>query len=78
MVPGKLDFDALALAIEASSKGIAELKTVAGVKLSAMRNGRNNIQIKDESGNIANISTYDVYQNNGVIHVIDKVLLPKM
>jgi len=34
--------------------------------------------LKDENGGIANISTYDVYQKNGVIHVIDKVVLPKM
>ena len=32
--------------------------------------------VKDAKGGVANISTYDVYQSNGVIHVIDKVLLP--
>ena len=37
-----------------------------------------NIQIMDESGGMANINTYDVYQSNGVIHSIDTVLLPKM
>ena len=40
-----------------------------------MMNGKHNIQVKD-SQNVANISTYDVYQSNGVIQVIDKVLLP--
>ena len=34
--------------------------------------------LKDEKGDIASISTYDVYQSNGVIQVIDRVLLPKM
>jgi uncharacterized surface protein with fasciclin (FAS1) repeats len=41
-----------------------------------MMNGPMNIVLRDEKGNIASISTYDVYQANGVIHVIDKVLLP--
>ena len=44
----------------------------------AMMNGEHNITITDEMGNTANITTYDVYQSNGVIHVIDKVVMPKM
>jgi len=40
-------------------------------------NGKHNINVKDDSGNTASISTYDVYQSNGVINVIDTVLLPK-
>ncbi|TJV90843.1 MAG: fasciclin domain-containing protein, partial [Mesorhizobium sp.] len=32
----------------------------------------------DENGNVANVTVADVEQSNGVIHVIDKVLLPKM
>jgi uncharacterized surface protein with fasciclin (FAS1) repeats len=40
-------------------------------------NGKHNIQLKDENGNVLNVTTYDVYQSNGVIHVIDKVALPK-
>ena len=39
-------------------------------------NGPANILVKDAQGGIANISTYDVMQCNGVIHVIDRVLLP--
>jgi uncharacterized surface protein with fasciclin (FAS1) repeats len=35
------------------------------------------VVLQDESGNVASISTYDVLQSNGVIHVIDKVLMPK-
>ena len=57
---------------------MAEMTTVAGGKLIAMMNGEHNITIKDENGTVANITTYDVYQSNGVIHVIDKVVLPKM
>ena len=54
------------------------MTTVSGGKLWAMMNGDHNITIKDEAGNVSNISTYDVYQSNGVIHVVDKVLMPKM
>ncbi|HEY5894699.1 MAG TPA: fasciclin domain-containing protein [Chthoniobacterales bacterium] len=76
VAPGKLDFAALAQLIKAG-KGTAKLKTAAGETLEAKMNGPHNIQIKDEKGNTANISTYDVYQSNGVIHVIDTVVLPK-
>jgi len=58
-------------------KGMAELKTVSGGKLIAKMNGEKNITLTDESGNSSNISLYDVYQSNGVIHVIDTVVLPK-
>ena len=57
--------------------GQATLKTVSGGTLTAIMNGDVSITIKDESGNIANISTYDVIQSNGVIHVVDHVLLPR-
>ena len=41
-----------------------------------MMNGEHNIVLQDAKGNMANISTYDVMQSNGVIHVVDTVLLP--
>jgi uncharacterized surface protein with fasciclin (FAS1) repeats len=75
VIPGKIDFDALAKAITAG-KGKATFKTVQGAELTFMMNGKRNITVKDAQGQIANISTYDVYQSNGVIHVIDRVLLP--
>lgn len=77
VVPGKMDFKTISEAIKKGG-GKAEMTTVSGGKLWAMMNGEHNITIKDEAGNVANISTYDVYQSNGVIHVIDKVLMPKM
>ena len=43
-----------------------------------MINGPRNIVVKDAKGNVANVSTYDVRQSNGVIHVIDRVLMPAM
>ncbi|HYV93464.1 MAG TPA: fasciclin domain-containing protein [Chitinophagales bacterium] len=57
--------------------GKATLKTVSGGTLTAMMNGDVSITITDEKGNTANVSTYDVFQSNGVIHVIDRVLMPK-
>ena len=68
-------FDALAQQIKAGN-GKAELKTVSGGTLTVWMNGPHNILIKDEKGDIADISTYDVIQSNGVIQVIDTVLLP--
>ncbi|MFI5172886.1 MAG: fasciclin domain-containing protein [Chitinophagales bacterium] len=76
VVSGSYDFDAISKLIK-EGKGSATLSTVSGGKLTAMMNGKHNIQLKDEGGNIINITTYDVYQSNGVIHVIDRVALPK-
>lgn len=77
VVAGNMDAAALQKAIKAG-KGMATLKTVAGGTLTAKMNGDRNIVIVDGNGNVANISTYDVRQSNGVIHVIDRVLLPGM
>jgi uncharacterized surface protein with fasciclin (FAS1) repeats len=76
VVPGNYDYDALRKMIKAGG-GKAMLKTASGGELWAMMNGDVNIVVKDEQGNEANISTYDVRQSNGVIHVIDHVLMPK-
>jgi len=75
VVAGKYDMKALEKKIIAGG-GKAELKTVNGESLWVMANGPHNIQLKDVRGNIANISTYDVHQSNGVIDVIDTVLMP--
>lgn len=77
VVAGKWLFDDIAKQIKASKSGTLEIKTVSGGKLWAMMNGPHNITLKDEKGGTANISTYDVVQSNGVIHVIDAVVLPK-
>ncbi len=55
--------------------GKAELTTVNGGKLTAMRKG-GKVMLKDEKGNVATVTIADVKQSNGVIHVINKVLLP--
>jgi uncharacterized surface protein with fasciclin (FAS1) repeats len=75
VVAGRMDAAAIERAIRAGG-GRATLKTVAGGTLTATMNGPRNIVVQDAKGNVANVSTYDVRQSNGVIHVIDKVLLP--
>lgn len=55
--------------------GTAQLKTVAGGKLWVMKKG-NKLWIKDEKGGVAQVTIKDVYQSNGVIHVVNKVLMP--
>jgi len=76
VVPGRLTFVKIKKMIN-KGNGKAQLKTASGGKLTAMLNGSNNIVIKDDMGGVANVSVYDVLQSNGVIHSIDKVLLPK-
>jgi uncharacterized surface protein with fasciclin (FAS1) repeats len=75
VVPGKLDAAALTKDIMAG-KGMASLKTVSGGTLTAKASG-GKVMITDENGNTAHVTTADVIQSNGVIHVVDKVLLPK-
>jgi uncharacterized surface protein with fasciclin (FAS1) repeats len=76
VVAGKLDAEALMAKVRAG-KGSAELTTVAGGKLWVVANGPKNLILKDEKGMTSEISTYDVIQSNGVIHVITSVLMPK-
>jgi uncharacterized surface protein with fasciclin (FAS1) repeats len=56
--------------------GKATLKTLEGGTLSFMMNGSSNIVVMDEKGGMADITIADVTQSNGVIQVIDKVLMP--
>jgi uncharacterized surface protein with fasciclin (FAS1) repeats len=76
VVAGRLTARDLDRLIE-KGNGTATLDTVSGGKLWAMKNGDRNITIKDEAGAVADITIYDVLQSNGVIHSVDKVLLPK-
>ncbi|CAA9343838.1 MAG: Secreted and surface protein containing fasciclin-like repeats [uncultured Gemmatimonadaceae bacterium] len=76
VVAGRYDAARVIAAIKAG-KGSASLKTVAGGTLTARMNGARNVVVVDEAGNAASISTYDVAQSNGVIHVVDRVLMPK-
>ena len=74
VLPVKLEYQSLMNSIK-QGKGKAELKTVNGKSLWAKMNGARNIILQDEKGNVANISTHDVWQSNGIIHVIDSVIL---
>jgi len=56
--------------------GMASIKTVSGGMLTAKASG-SKLVLTDEKGGTATVTIADVYQSNGVIHVIDKVLLPK-
>lgn len=58
-----------------ADKGMHPVETVGGCEFTAMYDGET-VMIKDGQGNIANVTIADVKQSNGVIHVIDKVLLP--
>jgi uncharacterized surface protein with fasciclin (FAS1) repeats len=75
VVPGRYDAAALMQAIK-KGNGKASLKTATGEMLWIMMNGERNVVVRDAKGGVANISTYDVIQSNGIIHVVDKVLLP--
>lgn len=72
--------NALSGAIEkmvADDKGMHPVKTVGGCEFTAMMDG-DKIQIKDGQNNVATVTIADVKQSNGVIHVVDTVLLPAM
>jgi uncharacterized surface protein with fasciclin (FAS1) repeats len=75
VVSGKMDSAALSKAIDAGG-GKAVLTEVSGGMLTATRSG-SMIMLSDESGGMAHVTIADVVQSNGVIHVVDKVLLPK-
>ena len=75
VVPGRYDAAALLNAIR-KGDGKASLKTASGETLWLAMNGERNVIVRDAKGGTANISTYDVIQSNGVIHVVDHVLLP--
>ena len=76
VVAGKLNVADLAKLIK-EGKGIATLHTVAGQELKIWMKGKK-IIVTDQAGGIAFVTIKDVNQSNGVIHVVDHVLLPKM
>ena len=74
VVAGKLDSKAVAKAIQ-KGNGKATLKTVSGGTLTAMLDG-SNVVLMDEKGGRSVVTAVDLKSSNGVIHVIDAVLLP--
>ncbi len=75
VVSGKMDSAAIAKAIKAGN-GKAMVKTVQGETLTASMKG-DKLILTDAKGGMAMVTIADVMQSNGVIHVIDTVLMPK-
>ena len=75
VVSGRLSASDLKKQIKAG-KGAAELTTVEGGKLWASLQDGNHIMLKDEKGGTALVTIPNVFQSNGVIHVIDAVVMP--
>jgi uncharacterized surface protein with fasciclin (FAS1) repeats len=65
------------MAMVKADGGSHVVDTVGGCKLTLKVDG-GKVTVTDESGGVANVTIADVLQSNGVIHVVDKVLLPKM
>jgi len=74
VIAGKFSASDVVAAIK-KGNGTAELETVSGGMVTAMLDGKS-VKIKDSKGNVATVTIADVNQSNGVIHVIDTVLLP--
>jgi len=77
VVPGRVSAMELTKMIK-DNGGKATLKTVQGDNLYASLDKKGNVWIWDENGGKAMVTIADVNQSNGVIHVIDHVLMPKM
>ncbi|NCT95544.1 MAG: fasciclin domain-containing protein [Chitinophagaceae bacterium] len=75
VVAGKWDANAIAKMIQ-EGKGTATIQTVSGGTLKASMKGKK-LVLTDEKGGEATVTISNVYQSNGVIHVIDHVVLPK-
>ncbi len=74
VVAGAMDSKAIAAAIKAG-KGTATLTTVQGEPLTAKMVG-GKLMLTDAKGGMSTVTIKDVYQSNGVIHVVDTVLMP--
>ena len=75
VVPGRMTAGALMKAVK-DGEGEAHLKTVAGEDLIVKQAGPGKLSVTDTKGDVAMVTIADVLQSNGVIHVIDTVMLP--
>jgi uncharacterized surface protein with fasciclin (FAS1) repeats len=75
VVPGRMTAVALMKAVK-DGEGEAHLKTVAGEDLIVKQAGPGKLTVTDVKGDVAIVTNPDVLQSNGVIHVVDTVLLP--
>lgn len=76
VLSGKAPSSAAITKMTKDDNNVHPVKTVSGDKFTTMLEG-DNLKIKDASGNVATVTIPDVVQSNGVIHVIDTVLIPK-
>lgn len=76
VVAGNVDAAALMEQIKAGG-GKATLQTVQGETLTATTSGMGDVTLTDAKGGSAKVTTADVRQSNGIVHVIDSVLMPK-
>ncbi len=76
VVAGKLTGAEIMRRAKASKDGFFNMETVSGDALSAQVKG-SNLYILDEMGHASKVTIADVNQSNGVIHVVDTVLLPR-
>jgi uncharacterized surface protein with fasciclin (FAS1) repeats len=75
VVPGRLTAASLMRSVKEGG-GMAHLKTVEGADLMVKQAGPGKLSVTDAKGDVSSITIADVLQSNGVIHVIDTVLLP--
>jgi uncharacterized surface protein with fasciclin (FAS1) repeats len=75
VVAGRMTAVALMKAVK-DGEGEAHLKTVAGEDLIVKQAGPGKLTVTDVKGDVAMVTIPDVLQSNGVIHVVDTVLLP--
>src|SRR5579864_4275444 len=75
VVPGRLSARELADMVNKGG-GKAMLKTVEGDGLTVMRKGNHHLTLTDDKGDVATITIADVFQSNGVIHVVNSVMMP--
>jgi uncharacterized surface protein with fasciclin (FAS1) repeats len=75
VVPGRLSAQELADMVDKGG-GKAMLKTVEGDGLTVMRKGNHHLTLTDDKGDVATITIADVFQSNGVIHVVNGVMMP--
>lgn len=75
VVPGRIMASDVVNAVRAGG-GRATFTTVAGVELTARYDAHNRLVLEDATGGTSRITSTDVTQSNGVIHVIDRVIMP--
>ena len=75
VVPGRLSAQELADMVDKGG-GKTMLRTVEGNDLTVMRKGDRHLTLTDDKGDVATVTIADVFQSNGVIHVINTVMQP--